>query len=492
MGTYGYSPSLEEFKEKARSGNIIPVSVDIIADTETPVSAFMKIDTGGEAFLLESVEGGEKWGRYSFLGSSSRAIIRGKGRAVEIIEGKERRVLEGDPISIVRRYMAGFRPAPLRGAARFSGGAIGYMAYDVVRHIERLPDTAKKDVDLYDFFFILTDTFIVFDNVTHTMKVVHNAYLEDGADPEKVYEDATVEIARMTLRLMEGRKGEASPAGGAAPVVSNFPKEDFLRAVSRVKEYIGAGDIIQAVISQRFSTALNCPPFDIYRALRKTNPSPYMFFLRLGDVILAGSSPEILVRVEGREINLRPIAGTRPRGEDESKDKLLEEELLSDPKERAEHIMLVDLGRNDVGRVSMAGTVRVDELMAVERYSHVMHIVSNVHGVMKEGVDSFDVLLACFPAGTLTGAPKIRAMEIIEEVEPCKRGVYGGSVGYFDFSGNMDMCITIRTVLVKDGRIYVQAGAGIVADSVGEREYEETVNKAKAMLKAVEMAREGL
>ncbi|MBI5561039.1 MAG: anthranilate synthase component I [Deltaproteobacteria bacterium] len=491
MKTPKYFPTLEEFKEMARSCNVIPVTRDILADTETPVSAFMKIDTGGEAFLLESVEGGEKWGRYSFLGASSRAVIRGKGLTVEVIEGERRRVEQGNPVSILRDYMSGFRPASLPALPRFSGGAIGYMGYDIVRHIERLPDIAKKDIDLYDFFFILTDTFLVFDNVAHVIKVVCNAYLDSGRDPEEVYKDAARRIDSTCGLLREGKLKEKSAPRHKASVLTNFPKKDFLDGVRRVKGYISSGDIIQAVISQRFETELNCSPLDVYRALRVTNPSPYMFFLRLGDTTLAGSSPEILARVDGKNINLRPIAGTRPRGEDERSDKFLEEELLNDPKERAEHIMLVDLGRNDVGRVATAGTVEVDELMAVERYSHVMHIVSNVHGKMREGVDSFDVLSSCFPAGTLTGAPKIRAMEIIEEMEPCKRGVYGGCVGYFGFSGNMDMCITIRTILMKDGRVYVQAGAGIVADSDPEREYEETVNKAKGMLKAVDMAREG-
>jgi anthranilate synthase component 1 len=491
MKKVNYFPSLEDFKEKARTSNIVPVYREILADTETPVSAFMKIDDGGEAFLLESVEGGEKWGRYSFLGTSPMAVIRSKGRKVEILEGGKTRVEEGDPIDLLKGFLSRYRAAEVKGAPRFLGGAIGYIGYDIVRHIERLPDRAAKDLDLHELFFLLTDTFLVFDNIEHKIMVVCNAYIGEGSDPEEVYRKSQEKIDSLVGRLREGKEALREAPSGADGVSSNFPKADFLEAVRRVKRYIMEGDIIQSVISQRFETNLDCEPFDIYRALRVINPSPYMFFLRLGRVVLAGSSPEILVRVEGTDINLRPIAGTRRRGVDEAEDRLLEEELLGDPKERAEHIMLVDLGRNDVGRVSDAGTVDVDEFMVTEKYSHVMHIVSNVRGRLRDGLDAFDALRACFPAGTLTGAPKIRAMEIIEEMEPCKRGIYGGSVGYFGFSGNMDMCITIRTVVVNDGRIYVQAGAGIVADSDPEKEYEETKSKARGILKAVEMARDG-
>jgi anthranilate synthase component 1 len=486
-----YFPSLEDFKEKARTYNIVPVYREILADTETPVSAFMKIDDAGEAFLLESVEGGEKWGRYSFLGTSPMAVIKSKGRNVEVVEGQKTRVEEGDPLELLKGFMSRYRAADVKGAPRFFGGAIGHIGYDFVRHIESLPDLAPGDLDLHELFFIITDTLVVFDNMEHKIIVVCNAYIGEGSDPENVYEESLEKIDSLLKRLREGKIPAKDISQAPDGVTSNFPKADFMETVRRVKRYIMEGDIIQSVISQRFETALNCEPFDIYRSLRVINPSPYMFFLRLGGVVLAGSSPEILVRVEGKEINVRPIAGTRPRGVDEAEDRSMEKELLSDPKERAEHVMLVDLGRNDVGRVCEAGTVNVDEFMVTEKYSHVIHIVSNVIGRMRGGLDAFDALRACFPAGTLTGAPKIRAMEIIEEVEPCKRGIYGGSVGYFGFSGNMDMCITIRTVVIKDGRIYVQAGAGIVADSDPEREYEETVNKAKGILKAVEMARQG-
>ncbi|MDP2689648.1 MAG: anthranilate synthase component I [Deltaproteobacteria bacterium] len=471
---------------------MVPVYRDILADTETPVSAFMKIDDRKDAFLLESVEGGEKWGRYSLLGTRPRTIVRGRGLKVEITENGKTETREGNPMDILESLMARFRSADVEGAPRFCGGAIGYMGYDIIRRIERLPDSAKDDLGLPDLFFMFTDTLLVFDNMEHKIKVIANAFLGEDSDHEAAYREAVEKIDALVDRLRSGALPRRAAREPAAPeVASNFKREDFLKAVERAKRYILDGDIIQAVISQRFETRLDCEPFDIYRALRVVNPSPYMFFLRLGGVILAGSSPEILVRVEGDDVNVKPIAGTRRRGRDAEEDAELEKELLADPKERAEHIMLVDLGRNDVGRVARAGTVVVDELMKVERYSHVMHIVSNVRGLLEKGMGPFDAFKACFPAGTLTGAPKIRAMEIIEELEPCKRGVYGGSVGYFGYAGNMDMCITIRTLLIKDGRVYIQAGAGIVADSVPEKEFEETENKARGMLKAVHTAMDG-
>ena len=347
-------------------------------------------------------------------------------------------------------------------------------------------------IDTYDLCFLLTDIVLVFDNVERKIKVIYNAYIENDGDMDTAYALGTKRIDEVVARLRDDSVRESLKYPDLGEVTSNFPKDDFLETVKRVKRYIGDGDVIQTVISQRFETTLASEPFDIYRALRITNPSPYMFFLRLAGIELAGSSPEILVRLEDGEIVVRPIAGTRPRGKDEAEDVAMEEELLADPKECAEHIMLVDLGRNDVGRVAETASVKVDEFMLIERYSHVMHIVSNVRGRMREGLGAFDAFKASFPAGTLTGAPKIRAMEIIEELEPTGRGVYGGSVGYFGFSGTMDLCITIRTVLIKDGRVYLQAGAGIVADSDPEKEFEECVNKAKGVLKAVEMAAKGL
>lgn len=488
-----HCPSLESFKELSRTSNMVPVFRDILADTDTPVSAFMKIDDNGDAFLLESVEGGEKWGRYSFLGNSPKMVIRGSGRTVEVVEAGKKRLIEGDPLDIIHGLLKAYRPASVEGEPRFSGGAIGYMGYDIVRHIERLPDLSPKELALPDVYLILTDTFLVFDNVEHRIKIVSNAYINEGEDPEAIYAGAVAKIEAVVARLRKGVPERAqTEAKGPLRISSNFKRDDFLKAVERIKEYIVEGDIFQAVISQRFSAPLGAEPFDIYRALRVINPSPYMFYLKLGEATLVGSSPEILVRVEGDNVNVKPIAGTRKRGRNEEEDVSLEKDLLADPKELSEHIMLVDLGRNDVGRVAQSGTVEVDELMTIERYSHVMHIVSNVKGVLKKGMGSFDALKACFPAGTLTGAPKVRAMEIIEELEPCKREVYGGCVGYFGFSGNMDTCIAIRTMVIANGRIHMQAGAGVVADSVPEKEFEETENKARGMLKAVEMAMEGL
>jgi anthranilate synthase component 1 len=496
MKKSNYFPSLEDFVEKSRSGNIIPVSREILADTETPVSAFKRIDTGGDAFLFESVEGGEKWGRYSFLGTAPRAVIKSKGSGVEIIEAGEKNLKEGDPIEIIKDYMSAYNFVDVPGAPKFSGGAIGYIGYDAIRHIEKLPEMTEDDLNMPDIFLVITDTLLVFDNMDHKMTIVSNAFIEEGVSPDAAYKEATEKIDSIVERLKVGlfQKPGSDEESKAGEVVSNFKKDDFLSAVEKTKEYIRAGDIIQAVISQRFAIEFQGGniPFDTYRALRIINPSPYMFFLRLADLTLAGSSPEILVGTEGRDIRVRPIAGTRPRGADEPEDLKLEAELLADPKERAEHIMLVDLGRNDVGRVAETGSVEVDELMVIERYSHVMHIVSNVKGLLKKGKDAFDALRACFPAGTLSGAPKVRAMEIIEEVEPTRRAAYGGSVGYISFSGNMDMCITIRTILFKDNHAYVQAGAGIVADSNPVKEFEETENKARGMIKAVEMAIDGL
>ncbi|MBI5971371.1 MAG: anthranilate synthase component I [Deltaproteobacteria bacterium] len=488
-----YSPSLEEFKLLAGQYNVIPVYRDILADTETPVSAFLKIDDGKDAFLLESVEGGEKWGRYSLLGVSPRFVVRSKGATAEKIEGGKTVPLAGNPIDAVRDLMKGLRAHALPEIARFYGGAIGYIGYDMIRYIERLPDKKPAELGLPEMYLFFTDTFLVFDNVEHKVQIISNAYLKDGDAIDAAYKKAVEKIDAIaeTLKKPYVSKG-VMPRSEVTPPSSNFERKGFLDAVEKTRKYILEGDIIQAVISQRFSVPLSSDPFDIYRALRVVNPSPYMFFLRLGGVELVGSSPEILVQVTGRDVTVKPIAGTRKRGRDESEDVSLAKELLADPKERAEHIMLVDLGRNDVGRVSETGTVAVLEFMAVEKYSHVMHIVSNIAGRLKDGRDSFDALKSCFPAGTLTGAPKVRAMEIIEELEPCKREVYGGSVGYMGFSGNMDMCIAIRTMVIKDGRIYVQAGAGIVADSVPEKEFEETENKARGVWKAVEMAEEGL
>jgi anthranilate synthase component 1 len=490
-----YTPTLSQFLTLSGQGNLIPVYREILADMETPVSAFKKIDDGKTSFLLESIEGGEKWARYSFLGSGPGKVFRSRGRHYEILDGGH--VVESgesaDPLADLRRFMAPYRPIQLPELPRFFGGVVGYLGYDMVRFIEHLPDENPAEIGTFDSCFLLTEKLIIFDNMRQKIKVVCNIHLEEGVDPAAAYRKAVAEIDGLIakLRLPLARPIPASTRGGVE-LDPNFTREGFKEAVDRCKEYVRAGDIFQVVLSQRFSGALDADPFDIYRALRTINPSPYMFFLRFGETLVIGASPEVLVRKEGRRVEVRPIAGTRPRGKTLEEDRLLEEELLADPKELAEHIMLVDLGRNDVGRVSRPGMVEVSELMIIERYSHVMHIVSNVRGVLEGDRDAFDVFRATFPAGTLSGSPKIRAMEIIDELEPCRREIYGGAVGYFSFSGNMDMAIAIRTLVVQGERIHLQAGAGIVADSDPEAEYNETLNKARGVMRAIEMAREGL
>jgi anthranilate synthase component 1 len=493
-----FQPSLEEFKKKAKQGNLIPVYREILADMETPVSAFRKIDDGRHSFLLESVEGGEKWGRYSFLGSRPSVVVRSFDRKVEILRkgDVEVHLFDRDPLESVKKILSAYRPVPDPALPRFYGGAVGFMGYDVVRFFEDLPDRDKGGLDLPDIFFMITDTLVIFDNITHMIKVVSNAHIE-GKSVTAAYKEATNKIDAIVEKLQKGKSYKSKASGvksrrKASSLVSNFTQPQYEQAVLKAKEYIKAGDIFQVVPSQRFHTTISTEPFEVYRALRLINPSPYMYFLRCGGATIVGASPEVMVRLEGDRIELRPIAGTRRRGATEDEDKSLEQDLLADPKERAEHIMLVDLGRNDVGRVSEPGSVNVSELMVIERYSHVMHIVSNVRGKISRGNDSYDVIRACFPAGTVSGAPKIRAMEIIEELEPTRRGPYAGAVGYFGFSGNMDTCITIRTLVITGGIAYIQAGGGVVADSEPAAEYQETVNKAKAMMRAVEMAEKGL
>ena len=493
-----FKPSLEEFKQKARQGNLIPVYREILADMETPVSAFRKIDDHKHSFLLESVEGGEKWGRYSFLGSRPSVVVTSFDRKIEIIrKGEvETHPFVRDPLEAIKNILSAYKPVPDPALPRFYGGAVGFMGFEVVRFFEDLPGCDKDGLDIPDIFFMITDTLVIFDNITHMIKVVSNAHI-DGKSATAAYKEATTKIDAIVKKLKRGKSSTFKVQSSKKrkkpnSLVSNFTQPQFEQAVLKAKEYIKAGDIFQVVPSQRFHTAITAEPFEIYRALRLINPSPYMYFLRCGDTTVVGASPEVMVRLEGDKIELRPIAGTRKRGATEEEDRALAEELIADPKDRAEHIMLVDLGRNDVGRVSRPGTVNVNELMVIERYSHVMHIVSNVRGALSGGKDSFDVIRACFPAGTVSGAPKIRAMQIIDELEPTRRGPYAGAVGYFGFSGNMDTCITIRTLVIKDGIAYIQAGGGVVADSVPELEYQETVNKAKAMMRAVEMAEMGL
>lgn len=489
-------PSREEFIELAAQGNLIPVYREILADRLTPVSAYDRIAGDGPSFLLESVEGGERLARYSFLGARPFLTLRTKGRAAFIEDEGNQRLAEigpgEDALTLLSDLMKRYRFVEVEGLPRFCGGAVGFLAYDVVRFFEDLPSTTHDDLGLEDCCFLFTDTLLIFDHVRHRIKVLCNARVAD--DPGDAYDRAADRIEALVGKLRAPGPPLPSPPQVSEPleVRANLTQEQYEDIVRRCKEYIHAGDAFQVVPSIRFAVKCDVPPFELYRALRSVNPSPYMYYLDLGGRQVVGSSPEILVTVDRRRVRVRPIAGTRPRGATTEEDQRLEQELLADEKERAEHVMLVDLGRNDVGRVSRYGTVEVSELMVVERYSHVMHIVSNVCGELDEGKDVFDVMRACFPAGTLSGAPKVRAMQIIEEMEPTRRGLYGGAVGYFSFSGDMDFAIAIRTMLVDGKTGYVQAGAGIVADSDPASEYRECVNKARAVMAAVEMARSGL
>jgi len=490
-----FKPSLEEFKKLAKSGNLIPVYKEILADLDTPVSAYMKIGDGDYSFLLESVEGGEKWARYCFLGCDPAVVVSSKGRNITIDENGKRqqsKIESGTPLSAIKEILARYNPVDVPGLPRFSGGAVGFISYDMVRFFEDLPEDTADDLNVPDSQFIITDTMLVFDNISQTIKMVSNAFIESD-DLDEVYEQTIKKIGLLEEKLKTPLKisTQANEEVVQPKFKSNFEKEKFKGAVDKVKQYILEGDAIQVVLSQRLSFDIKKQAFDIYRALRTVNPSPYMYFLKFGDIEVVGSSPEILVRLEDENVEVRPIAGTRKRGKNEEEDVVLEKDLLQDEKELAEHIMLVDLGRNDLGRVAKISSVEVNESFTVERYSHVMHIVSNVRGILKEGLDCFDVLEATFPAGTVSGAPKIRAMEIIEEMEPNRRGLYAGAVGYIGFSGNMDTAIAIRTLVVKEQTAYLGVGAGIVADSVPESEFEETMNKGRALLKAVELAEKG-
>ena len=497
------TPTFELFCKKAKEGNLIPVYKEILADTETPVSAFLKIKEGDYAYLLESVEGGEKWGRFSFLGANPAIIVQGKGNTVEIIEdGQSQKIHNENPLQVLKNVMDRFKAVQIEGLPRFVGGAVGFIGYEGVRYFESMQfKSAQENLGETDFFFMFTDTFLVFDNLKHKIKIVSNAFIEH-ADLHKAYQKAIAKIDATIARFNAPmQKINTHPQATVAPhrekttaiaLSSNMSKEAFIQSVHKAKEWIAAGDIFQVQLSQRFSAPIRSNPFTVYRALRSINPSPYMYYFQWGSRHLAGTSPEVLVRLEGKRAELRPIAGTRRRGGTPQEDIALEKELLNDPKERAEHIMLVDLGRNDLGRVCEYGSVQVTELMVVERYSHVMHIVSNIVGQLRGDDNSFSLLEACFPAGTVTGAPKVRAMQIIDALEPDSRGLYAGAVGYFGFDGNMDTCITIRTIVIDNNIATVQAAAGIVADSDPDSEYEETMNKAKAMLSAIYMAEEDM
>ena len=500
------SPTKEEFCRLAKQGNLIPVTRRLLADQETPLTAYRKIRGRGESFLFESVEGGEHLGRYSFVGCNPRGMIRQAGDQVEWIE--EGQVLElfkvvgrggvqnenevSDGLAVVEKVLANYRPVDVPGLPRFTGGALGFVGHEFIHDIEPVvPRPPEDELGTPTVCFIIADELLVFDRVAQTLTIIVNGIISEGDDPAVIYDEAASEVERI-VSLLE-QSSEYKPVSFPADLPekefqSNQEKDRFLKNVARAKEYINEGDIIQVVGSQRFSAEVNASPLDVYRAVRSINPSPYMFLLEFEGYSLVGASPEIHVRCEDRRVEIRPIAGTRPRGRNADEDLALEKELLADPKERAEHVMLVDLARNDIGRVCDYGSVDVKDLMIIERYSHVMHIVSQVEGNLTEDRTPYDLIRATFPAGTLSGAPKIRAMQIISEFEQTTRGPYGGCVGYFSFNGNLDCCITIRTALLKDGKAYVQAGGGWVADSVPESEFQETVNKSKAMIKALALA----
>lgn len=490
-----YQPSFAEFEKLAQSGNLIPIYREILADVETPVSVLMKLQHKSHVYLLESVEGGEKWGRYSFLGTDAGVVFRVRGADVLIQEkGKvTTREHRGNPLGLLRDLLNRYQPVSIPGLPRFYGGAVGYLGYEMVRYFEKLPPSPPDDLDLDEAIFVISDSIMIFDNIRHTIKVVACAFTEETASLEESYAASCRKIDAMieTIGAAAPRRSITSADVKDVSFISNMTPGQYKAVIEKAKEYIIAGDVIQVVLSQRFQTECRSNSIDLYRALRFVNPSPYLFFLKLDDLILIGSSPEVMVRKEEDIVELRPIAGTRRRGKTEQEDRALSDELLSDEKERAEHVMLVDLGRNDLGRIAQTGSVQVNQYMVVEKYSHVMHLVSNVRAQLAKGKDAFDVLAATFPAGTLTGAPKIRAMEIISELEEIKRGPYGGAVGYFSFSGNMDFCITIRTMVLKNGKIYVQAGAGIVYDSNPESEHQESLNKARGMQQAVRLAAGG-
>ncbi len=489
-------PAEDQFRELSKNYNLIPVCREIVADLDTPVSVYTKVFREGCSCLLESVEGSAKLSRYSFIAGDPFLTLKAYGDKLEISAEGRTNCKQGQLATELRNILKSFKAFKPPGMAGFLGGAIGYIGYDCVRQFERLPDQPLDDLSLPDAYLIFPESIIIFDHYTSKLKIVVNSRVTD--DPGSDFRKANERVEKLASEIFNNRlehrqnKNNVPEGKSSITVSSGISRPEFCRKVEKIKKYIRAGDILQAVLAQRFEAETEAPPFEVYRALRSINPSPYMHYLHFDGLKIAGASPEMLVRLEDGVLENRPIAGTRPRGKDPDADKKFEEELLNDPKEQAEHVMLVDLGRNDLGRVSKYGSVEVPVFMACERYSHVMHLVSEVKGILQEGRDALDALVAGFPAGTVSGAPKIRAMEIIDELEPTKRGPYAGAVGYFSFDGSMDSCITIRTIVFTGGKAYAQAGAGIVADSDPQSEYEETINKARVLVKALEIAEEGL
>lgn len=490
-----FYPDLEKVRQLSKEYNIIPVSFEAYADLDTPISIFKRLEEHSHCFLLESVEGGEKWGRYSFIGKNPFLVVQGSACRTELKYRSGRsEIVESNPFAVLKELMSKYKGAPMNELPRFNGGAVGFFGYDTARYFEKLPNVPEDSIGIPELHFMFADEIIAFDHFKHKLHIIVNLHVEGSI--ERQYNTVVSRIREIyrELRTASQTMTDAvipkSPSGiQPLEVTSNISRERFCENVLRAKEFITDGDIFQVVLSQRLCVKTACSPFNVYRALRTINPGPYMYYLKFDGYTLAGSSPEMLVRVDGKRVETCPIAGTRKRGATPEQDEALEKELLADEKERAEHIMLVDLGRNDIGKVSRFGTVKVDSLMHIERFSHVMHIVSHVSGELKDGVTAFDALSSVLPAGTLSGAPKIRAMEIIDELESDKRCQYGGAVGYLSFDGNLDSCITIRTIVFKEGYAYIQAGGGIVADSVPELEFEESMNKARALLKAIEEGR---
>lgn len=497
-------PTQKEFLKLTKQGNLIPVCTEILGDMDTPVSAYYKLAQKSKyAFLLESVEGEEKIARYSFLAKDPELLLETKNNTVKLTEFSKTKTkvtqtaIQGSPLTLIRQIMGKYKFVNLDNLPRFCGGLVGYLSYDTVRFFEHLPEKTKDDLQLPDALLMLAKSLIIFDHLNHKIKIVCCVEIAPkSSQKDKILKytkalkqiDQLISDLQQPLKTPKNKNGRKAQKSVQLNLKSNFTEAEFKNIVEKAKKEIQAGEIIQVVLSQRFKIKLQTDSFNIYRTLRALNPSPYMYYLNFDKIQIVGSSPELLVRCEDGIVETRPIAGTRRRGKDEKEDAMLAEELLNDPKEKAEHIMLVDLGRNDLGRVCQKGSVHLSEFMEIEKYSHVMHIISNVKGKLKPSMDDFDVLQAAFPAGTVSGAPKIRAMEIIEDLEPVRRGPYAGCIGYFSFSGNLDTCITIRTIVAVNGNAYIQAGAGIVADSDPKKEYQETENKAKAQIKAIELA----